>query len=120
MKRLFLLFVIAALLVALCSCSKGELAELTTEVNDDYAAILWGDKTYVPYCAIAKSDCGKQIGIVDGNKNDRVYEYQGHSADEWLINCLTTDGGALLYKEIDVVAIPEGLQSEYPWNDESQ
>lgn len=117
MKRMFLIFAITIMLFSLCSCSKGEIADMTTEVNDDYAAIVWGNKTYAPYCVIAKSDCGKQIGIVDGDKNNRVYEYKGYSTDEWIINCLTMDGGAILYKEINVIDIPEGLQSEYQWND---
>ncbi len=117
MKRLFYIFTMTILLFSLCGCLKGKIADMTTEVHDDYAAIVWENKTYVPYCVISTSDCGEQIGIVDGNKDDRVYEYKDYSADEWIINRLIVDGGALLYKEINVIDIPEGLQSEYSWNE---
>lgn len=34
----------------------------------------------------------------------------------WIANHLTVDGGAMLYKEINVMDIPDGMQSEYEWN----
>lgn len=103
--------------ITLCACGKQELADMATEVNDDYSAIIWEDKTYVPYCAFSKADCGEQIGIVDGDKNDKVYGYKDHSADEWIINIYGKNlDTAMLYKEINVSNIPDGLQSEYPWN----
>lgn len=37
--------------------------------------------------------------------------------NEWIANYLTVDNGALLYKETNVTHIPDGLQSEYEWND---
>ncbi len=103
------------ILFSLCACSKQELADMTTELHDGYVAILWEDKTYVPYCAIAKTDCGEQIGIVDGDKDDRIYAYKGHSTDEWIINAYAMDS-AMLCREISVTDIPDGLQSEYEWN----
>lgn len=116
MKRLLSIVLSIFVIAALCSCSGRELADMTTVVNDDYAAIVWEDKTYVPYCAVSKSDRGEQIGIVDGDKDDRVYEYKGYPADEWIINSLVMDGGAMLCREITVTDIPEGLESEYEWN----
>lgn len=55
---------------------------MTTLVTDEYSAIVWDDRIYVPYCAISKSECGQQIGIVDGDKDDIVCEYKGYSSDE--------------------------------------
>ena len=60
-----------------------KIADMTTAVSEDYAAVVWKERIYVSYCAILKSDCGKQIGIVNGDKDDKVYEYKGYSADEW-------------------------------------
>ncbi len=88
---------------------------MTAEIHDDYAAIVWEDKTYVPYCAISKTDCGEEIGIVDGDKDDKVYEYHGYSTDEWIINYYVMDS-AMLYREMNVTNILDGLQSEYEWN----
>ncbi|MDD6058482.1 MAG: hypothetical protein PUB98_09550 [Clostridiales bacterium] len=64
MKKLLSALIAIITMASLCSCSKQELADLTPSVNDEYAAIVWEDRTYVPYCTISKSDCGQQIGIV--------------------------------------------------------
>ncbi len=115
MKRISSMFLIAVMMFSLCACSEQKLADMTTEIQDGYTAIVWEDKTYVPYCAISKTDCGEQIGIVDGDKYDRVYEYKGYSTDEWIINSYVMDS-AMLHREINVTNIPDGLQSEYEWN----
>lgn len=119
MKRILALGSVVLMISGLCACQNQELAEMSTAAGDGYQAIVWEDRTYVPYCAVAKSDCGKQIGIVDGDKNDRVYEYAGYSTDAWLINIYVTYemDGAMLYREINVSEIPEGFRSEYAWND---
>jgi len=41
---------------------------------------------------------------------------RGHFA-AWIANYLTVDGGAMLYKAKNVTDIPDGLESEYEWND---
>ena len=115
MKKALSISLIIAILFSLCACSQQELADMGTDENDDYVAIIWEDRTYIPYCAISKSDCGKQIGIVNGDKDDRVYEYKGYSTNEWLINSYIMDS-AMLYREINVTDIPSGLESEYDWN----
>ncbi len=116
MKRIFSIFMIFVLAISLCSCSEQDLADMTTSVTDDYAAIVWGDKTYVPYGALsAYCDRGKQIGIVDGDENHKVYECKGYSSDEWIAAAFAHDASMLL-REIDVTDIPEGWQSEYEWN----
>ena len=80
-------------------------------------AIIWDDRTYVPYCAFSKSDCGRQIGIVDGDKDDKVFEYKGYSSDEWIINYYANNMDTImLLREIDVTDIPDNLHSEYEWN----
>lgn len=116
-KAISLLSMLLVLALSLCACAQRELADMTSEVHEDegYSAILWEGRTYLPYCAIAKSDCGEQIGILDGDKDDRVYEYKGHSTEEWIISSYVMDG-AMLMRESTVTNIPEGLESEYAWN----
>ncbi len=113
MKRIFFVFLAAILLLS--ACAKRELADMTTMDNEDYSAIVWEGRTYVPYCAISKEECGAQIGIVNGDKDDRVYEYKGHSSEKWIINAYVMDS-AMLCREMGVTDIPDGLSSEYPWN----
>ena len=115
MKRTVFMLLIAITVFSLSACSKQELVDMTTEPYDNYAAIVWEDRTYVPYCAISKADCGRQIGRVAGDKDDRVYEYKGYSPDEWIINSYAMDS-AMLCRERNVTNIPDGLQSEYEWN----
>ena len=118
------LVMIVALSISLCACSQKQdipqqdLENMTTLSGDEYTAIVWDENTYVPYCAISKSGCGKQIGIVDGDKDDRIYEYNGYSTDEWIISMYVSGlmDAPMLYREINVTDIPEGLQSEYEWN----
>ena len=102
----------------LCACStQHNLVEMNTKEENSYVAIIWDDKTYVPYCAFSKSDCGRQIGIVDGDKDDKVFEYKGYSSDEWIINYYANNMDTImLLREIDVTDIPDNLHSEYEWN----
>ena len=116
-KKAFLSFVVIFTLVfSLCACSQQDLEDMTSGEGDGYATIVWGDKTYVPYGALSDyGERGKQIGIVDGDKDNRVYELKGYSADEWIVNSFSHDG-AMLLREVNVTDIPDGWQSEYEWN----
>jgi hypothetical protein len=118
MKRIISVLLVVIAILSFCGCSGQELANMGTENNGDYQAIIWDGKTYVPYCAISKKDCGKQIGIVDGDNKDKVYEYNGYSTDEWIANMYVSGlmDAPMLYREINVTVIPNGLKSEYSWN----
>ena len=118
MKKILAFAVLVALAVSLCACSvqNTDLAHMTTGHGDGYATVVWGDKTYVPYGALsAYGKRGKQIGIVDGDKDHKVYECKGYHPDEWIVTALPYDT-AMLMRESNVTAIPEGWQSEYEWN----
>ena len=104
------------MVASLYACGEAQnLADISTAVNDDYTAIIWEERTYVPFCVVSKSDCGALIGYVNGDTEDRVCEYKDYPTAEWIANYLTVDGGALLYKEENADDIPDGLQSEYKW-----
>ena len=116
MKRIIYLALLFSLIFSLSSCTCRELADMTSGLGDGYAYITWDGRTYVPYGALNENGKrGKQIGIVDGDGENRVYELKGYSAEEWIVNCLPHDPGMLL-REIGVTDIPEGWESEYEWN----
>ncbi len=117
MRKMIVLPLMVTMLFVLCACAEQELANMTTSEGQGYAAIVWDDRAYIPYCAISKRECGEQIGIVDGDKEGRVYQYKNYSTEQWIINAYTMDG-AILYREVNVTEIPEGLESEYDWNHE--
>ena len=117
MKKTLLSFIaIFTLIFPLCACSGQDLEDMASGEGDGYATIVWGDRTYVPYGALSEyGERGKQIGIVDGDKDNRVYELKGYSVDEWIVNSFPYDA-AMLLKEVNVTDIPDGWQSEYQWN----
>lgn len=96
----------------LCSCND-RLINMTQSTDGKYACIIWEDRTYVPFCVVSKRDCGKKIGCIDGDKDDIVSIYKDLTPDKWLASYLTMDGGAMLYREINVTDIPDGLEQEY-------
>ena len=118
MKKFISFALIALLIVTLCACSQNQqdLEDMSTGTGDGYVTIIWDDKTYVPYGPLSTyGDRGKQIGIVDGDKDYKAYECKGYSTDEWIVTAIPYDA-AMLYREINVTDIPEGWQSEYEWN----
>lgn len=116
MKKMFSLITIVGLVFSLSACSRQDLESMTSGTGDGYATIVWDDKTYIPYGALSEyGERGKQIGIVDDDKDNRVYELKGYSVDEWIVNSFPHDA-AMLFREIDVSDIPDGWQSEYEWN----
>ena len=117
-KRLYGIVRLCSLvLIVLCACGKNtNLIDMSTTESDEYMAIIWEDRTYAPFCTISKSDCGTQIGYLNGETDDRICEYKDYPTDEWIANHLMADGGAILFKEVNVTHIPDGLEAEYEWN----
>ena len=116
MKKGFVTLLFTCLILSLlsaCGGQRSELAEMKSIVIDDKRAIVWENKTYTPFCVVSKNDCGKQIGYVDGDTDDKISEYKGYSPDEWIVSWIPMDGGAMLLKEQNVVDIPNGLEAEY-------
>lgn len=120
MKRIASVGILVCLIITLCSCGKNkkDLENMTTLVTGKYQAIVWNDKIYVPYCGISNAERGEQIGIVDGDKKNQVYQYRSHPVEEWIISFYHSGemDSSMLMRELNVTKIPEGLQSEYDWN----
>ena len=82
--------------------------------TEQYKAIIWNNRTYVPYTTVKNSDRGQWIGIVNNDEEDRVYQYKDYPTNEWII--LYNNSETILMKEINLTQIPDGLTSEYEWN----
>lgn len=113
MKRIIALAAVFVILLTSGCGEQRELADMESTIIDDKRAIVWEDRIYVPFCVVSKNDRCKQIGYVDGDKDDRVSEYKDYSPEEWLVSWMPTDGGAMLLKEESVSDIPDGLEAEY-------
>jgi hypothetical protein len=121
MKRTTVIGILVCLLIILCSCGKNEkgLVNMSTLDKFGYRAIVWSHRVYVPYCDISNNERGNQVGIVNGNINEQIYEYSNHQVDDWIIWFFAsgeTDGWSILMRELSVTEIPNGLHSEYSWN----
>ncbi len=121
--RKIIIFPLAFVCVlGLTACGKppaSDAVEMTVDQEDDHMVVIWEDRRYVPFCAVSGKECGAQLGFLDGDENNRIYEYNGYSADEWLINAYIEGRYVLdpmLLREVSVNEIPDGLESEYQWN----
>ena len=116
LKKLLMIISAAVFMIILSSCGS-ELVDMKSCTVDtgisEVRGIVWEGRTYAPFCVVEKSDKGRQIGYVDGDKDDKISEYKGYPAEEWLVGWMKWDGGAMLLKEENVTEIPEGLTAEY-------
>ena len=130
MKR-FLLLLGMVVVSLLTGCgSKLQLPDNPKEYeqreNSDvgYAYLVHEDKVFVPYCAYEEKYLGSCIGYYDIPTTEytdggRVYvcELKGYSSDEWIIDFLDMNcSEGMIWREVNTVDIPEGLNSEYEWN----
>ncbi len=116
MKRWFTVICMIFVLT-ITACGRNETADLNQYSSSDvegFRTIVLGDKVFVPYTAVDNTDRGKQIGIVDGDPKDQIFEYKEHSTDEWIIEYYKSgemDGSMLCREqrvdEFDVSAEPD-------------
>lgn len=120
MKKLIYIISLCLITIMLSSCgqSNKKLENMTTQKSNEYVVIVWGNSTYVPFCAVDNSEKGTQIGIVNGDKKNQVYEYKDHSTDDWIVSFYKSGemDNSMLMKEINVTEIPDNLKSDYEWN----
>lgn len=129
MKTSGLLLTIVLSICVLAGCG------VSTEVPDDpmifemgvnegyYAYLSLEDKIYVPYCPYKREYLGDCIGYCDTigdeyseSTREYVYEFKGYSSDEWIVSYIPTINEGMVLREINTTNIPEGLESEYEWN----
>ena len=124
LKKAIAITLILIMILSLSACSSGgkeadSIVSMKGYMTDEYRGIEWEDRHYVPFCAILDVDMTKQIGIVDGDENDRVFAYQNYPETQWLVEYYQSGlmDGPFLFREENVTEIPEGLYSEYKWNE---
>ncbi len=122
-KRNYTLLTAGLLVLAIaagCSSDTGnqEPVIFQQKENEDYVSIIWNDREYVPYCAISPAERGEYLGYMEDDPDVEIYELDGYSSEEWIIDYLNLKscGEAMLYKEVNVRDIPDGFSSEYEWN----
>lgn len=92
--------------------------------GDEYAYLTYEDKMFVPYCPYEAEYLGECIGYYDIPVSEysdagRIYvcELKGYSSEEWIIAVLDTNcTEGMILREINATEIPEGLDTEYKWN----
>lgn len=121
MKKQMLIALISTMIIlSACGIEKKpkNLQEYTSGANNDYTYITIDKKVFVPFGAVDNTDRGDWIGIVDGDENNRIYDYKGYSPDEWVISFYNSGemDSSMLMKEQNITEYPDGLTSEYHWN----
>ena len=89
------------------SCTNKEYEDFQ-ELNNE-SKLQRGNITYTFYSALPKDSLrDKQIGIVNGDKKHKVYEVNGYSSDEWIIEHYDVIMSVYnLYKADTVTEIPD-------------
>ncbi len=115
-KKILILNIILILFV-LTSCSKSKIENLSriTDSEKSITKITWQKVTYSTFGTgdiAVDGFLGKQIGIVGGDKNDKIFEVNGYDSHEWLIEYY--DSGEMdtydLWKADTVEDIPDKLE----------
>ena len=112
---------ILILLLLLAGCGRANETGgiiFKTEHRGDHLAMLYDGREYVPYCVVSNSSRGAYLGHEEGEPDHKIYEYKGYSSDAWIISYLDSGlmDNSMLMREIHVTDIPDGLSSEYEWN----
>lgn len=91
--------------------------------GEGYLYLSSGDKMYIPYCPFRHEYLGECIGYYDSpadayTESARVYVYKfkGCSPDEWVVDYDPDINEGMVMREINTTNIPDGLTSEYKWN----
>lgn len=124
MKKFICFMSLCLMSIVLCSCGKNSvpLENFSSNTTEDYAAVTLNDKTYVPFCVVDNRDRGHQIGIVDGDELDQIYQYKDFNSEDWIISFYKSGemDNSMLMREQNVTDIPDGLQSDYEWNNKKE
>ncbi|HHV97954.1 MAG TPA: hypothetical protein GXX36_00010 [Clostridiaceae bacterium] len=110
MKKLSLLLVIILMMSFFSSCSAKEYESF--QELDNGSKLKRGNIIYSFYSALPKDSLrGEQIGIIDGDKKHKVFEVNGYSSDEWIIEYYDVIMSVYnLYKADSVTEIPDELK----------
>jgi hypothetical protein len=124
MKKILLTILCAILLFTLSACDQKaqyESAEKIDSNGDQPSVLKWNDITYTEYHTILlwageklpdDVKIGKQIAIVDGDTQEKLFEIEGFQADEWVIlysNSIMSKA-YIIYKADSVDSIPPQLE----------
>ena len=125
MRSYFAILVIVIFAVSLFGCSSKDTIDVNeyavTENNELGCVELNIDGvTFRPYGVIPDSSLrGNQIGVRDDEPNSKIFEVNGYSSAEWIIDFLDVPmgGGDMLFKAVGVTDIPEDLEqyNEYDY-----
>lgn len=110
MKKLSLWLTVLISVLFLMSCT-----EKTYENYQEFqngSVLKRGSITYSFYGPLPDDALrGMQIGIVDGDKKDKVYELKGLSSGDWIIEYYDVDMSIYaVYKADTVTEIPDALK----------
>lgn len=96
---------------------QSRLVKIESFVSEEkeQAGIRWEGRDYYMYAVVSKRQTGEQIGIVEGDVDDRVYELDGYDPEKWIVEFL--DSGLMdnyvLMKEERVTETIDGIGQDF-------
>ena len=111
------IIIVSAILVSLfLSCKPNDNKEypiyLISENNDlNCVELTYNNITYRPFGVLLNNKLkGTQIGVRENSPNSKIYEINGYSSNEWIVEYLEVLMGTnMIFKEINVNSIPQEL-----------
>jgi hypothetical protein len=119
MKIRFLLVTVIGIFMAVClvGCKSSEnivCNEYKISENSELGclALSYNGVTFRSYGISDRDIRGEQKGIREDDPDTKIYDVEGYSSDEWVIDCLDVfmSDGDMLWKAVGVTEIPAELE----------
>lgn len=96
---------------------QARLVQIQSFVSEEkeQAGIRWEGRDYYMYAVVSKRQIGEQIGIVDGDVDNRVYELEGYDSEKWIVEFLHSGlmDNYVLMKEEHVTEKIDGIEQDF-------
>ena len=111
MKRFLGMLLLLCLLAALPGCTAEGLEDMQWIEGEDGPSIVRGDSAYVFYGFVGGDRLtGRQIGVLDGDGDHKVFAVKGYADADWVLERLDTlmsGTTCSLFRRADLADIPE-------------
>ncbi|MCL2111353.1 MAG: hypothetical protein FWH32_03715 [Clostridiales bacterium] len=111
MKKIALALAFVLLVCILSACGSSANYE-SLKTLDNGAKLEWGERTYSFYSAKPNAvQIGKQVAIVDDDRKHKIFEVEGYSHEEWIVEYYDVIMSTYsLYKADGVTDVPAPFQ----------
>ena len=117
------IIIISTILVSFflsCKPNNKEYPVYLISVNNDLNCVelTYNNITYRPFGVLLNNKLkGIQIGVRENSPNSKIYEINGYSSNEWIVEYLEVIMGTnMIFKKVNVKNIPQELKTYEQYN----